>query len=255
MGTGFLVTGTDTNVGKTVLTAGLTAVFRRHGVAAGAVKPVQSGAVFRRGRPVAEDAEFYCLAAGLTGPPDEMNLYRFIPTVSPHLAAALSGESILPEALIRFCRRALRRYQVTLVEGAGGLCVPLSGPRFTVADLARELSLPLLVVARPGLGSINHTVLTVSYARHYGLAVAGIIINGLRREEAGPTEADNPGVIESMTGVPVLGVVPHLPGVKVEDGRADGLVDAVEAAVRWRELLDRLGGGIVPPTCNVVDPE
>ncbi|WP_338826424.1 ATP-dependent dethiobiotin synthetase BioD 1 [Moorella thermoacetica] len=235
---GYLVTGTDTGVGKTVITAGLTGVWRRHGVPAVAIKPVQSGAVLHSGDLIPEDVAFYRLAAGLNEPLDELNLYRFAPAVSPHLAATLSGEKVLPARLVHFCREALRRHRLTLVEGAGGLGVPLSGPQFTVADLCRELALSLLVVARPGLGSINHTVLTVSYARSYGLEVTGIIINGLRPEAAGPTEKDNPGVIETMTGVPVLGIVPYLPGVSVEEGRARGLVDAVERAVDWRALLE-----------------
>ncbi|HHW43637.1 MAG TPA: dethiobiotin synthase [Desulfotomaculum sp.] len=237
MGKGYLVTGTDTGVGKTVITAALVGVWRRRGIDALAVKPVQSGAVMQDGQLIPEDAAFYRRAAGLSLPMDELNLYRFEPAVSPHLAAQLSGESIAPGRVVDFCRQALQKHHLTLVEGAGGLCVPLSGLEFTVAHLAGELSLPLLVVARPGLGSINHTVLTVAYARNAGLAVAGIIINGQKQEEAGPTERDNPVVIEAMTGVRVLGIVPYLPAVSVEEGRTGGLLDAVEQAVAWRELL------------------
>lgn len=234
---GYLVTGTDTGVGKTVITAALAGVFRRQGIDAVAIKPVQSGAIAENGQLIPEDVVFYRRAAGLPQSVDELNLYRFTPPVSPHLAAQLSGERIEPSRVVDFCRRVLQRYRLTLVEGAGGLCVPLSGPDFTVADLAREVALPLLVVARPGLGSINHTVLTVSYAQSNGLKVAGVIINGLKSDEAGPVEKDNPGVIAAMTGVPVLGIVPYLPEVSVEEGTVAGLVDTVERTVAWRDLL------------------
>ncbi len=237
MGRGYLVTGTDTGVGKTVITAALVGVWRRHGIDAVAVKPVQSGAVEVNGELVPEDAVFYCHAAGLPYSVDELNLYRFSAAVSPHLSAELSGEKIEPSKVVQFCRKMLKRFELVLIEGAGGLCVPLSGPDFIVADLAQELFLPLLVVARPGLGSINHTVLTVAYAQSRGISVAGVIINGLREEEVGPAEKDNPRMITAMTGVPVLGIVPYLSGVSVEKRRAHGLLEAVENAVDWQYLI------------------
>ncbi|MDQ0285801.1 dethiobiotin synthetase [Desulfofundulus luciae] len=242
MGRGCLVTGTDTGVGKTVITAALVGVWRRRGIDAVAIKPVQSGAIEANGQLVPEDVVFYRHVASLPQSIDELNLYRFTPAVSPHLAAKLSGERVEPSRVVDFCRKVLQRHELVLIEGAGGLCVPLSGPDFTVADLARELSLPLLVVARPGLGSINHTVLTVAYAQNRGLPVAGIIINGLKAEEAGPAEKDNPGIIAAMTGVSVLGMVPYLPGVSVEKGSADGLVETVENTVVWEDLVSRICG-------------
>lgn len=233
---GYFITGTDTGVGKTVVTAGLAGVFRHHGIDAVAIKPVQTGATVRNGELVPEDALFYRLAAGLPQPLDQLNLYRFVPALSPHLAAKLSGEKIEPEKVVDFCWRTLLQHQLTFIEGAGGLCVPLSGPDFTVADLARELSLPLIVVARIGLGTINHTVLTVTYAKSLGLEVAGIVFNGLKQQELGPTERDNPEVIARMTGVPVLGILPHLSGVSVEKGATEGLLEAVEESVSWSQL-------------------
>jgi len=234
---GYLVTGTDTGVGKTIITAALTGIFRQHGIDAVAIKPVQSGAIIRNGNLIPEDVVFYQQVANLPQSIDELNLYRFVPAVSPHLAAYLSGEKIEPARMVDFCLKALRSYELTLIEGAGGLCAPLSGPGYTVAHLARNLTLPLLVVSRPGLGSINHTALTVFYAQNSGFKVAGIIINGLNPEEAGPTEKDNPGVIAKMTGVPVLGIVPYLPEVSVEKGITAGLIDIVEQTVAWQNLV------------------
>ncbi|WP_406678561.1 dethiobiotin synthase [Moorella sp. ACPs] len=234
---GYFITGTDTGVGKTIVTAGLAGVLRRHGIEAVAIKPVQTGALARNGELVPEDAYFYRVAAGLSHPLYQLNLYRFTPALSPHLAAKLCGEKIEPPKVIDFCRRALLRYQLTLIEGAGGLCVPLSGPEFTMADLARELSLPLIVVARIGLGTINHTVLTVAYAKSLGLEIAGIVFNGLKQQELGPAERDNPEVVARMTGVPVLGILPHLTGISVEGGVAEGLLAAVEESLSWRQLV------------------
>ncbi|AIS51919.1 ATP-dependent dethiobiotin synthetase BioD [Thermoanaerobacter kivui] len=233
---GYFITGTDTGVGKTVVTAGLTGVFRHHGIDAVAIKPVQTGAVIKNGKLIPEDAFFYRLAADLPQPIDQLNLYRFVPALSPHLAAKLCGEKIEPEKVVAFCRQTLLCHQLTFIEGAGGLCVPLSGPNFTVADLARELSLPLIVVARTGLGTINHTVLTVAYAKSLELEVAGIVFNALGQQQLGPAESDNLEIIAQMTGVPILGILPHLSRVNVEGGAVEGLLEAVEESVSWSQL-------------------
>lgn len=234
---GYFVTGTDTSVGKTVITGGLTGVFRKNGVRAAALKPVQTGGIESEDGLLSEDALFYRAAAGLLYSSREMNPCCFRQPLSPNLAARLSGEAIDPEFLAETYQRLAGENEVVLVEGAGGICVPLLDYHFTMADLARLLGLPLLVVARPGLGTINHTVLTVRYAQREGIEVKGIIINGYREEQATLAEQTNPEVIEGMTGVPILGIVPYLPDVSVESGQAGSLVEVIEAKVNWRSLL------------------
>lgn len=237
MAKGLFVTGTDTGVGKTVITGGLAGLLRKNGVKAAAFKPVQTGGIESEEGLLSEDALFYRAAAGLPYSGRDLNPCCLKPALSPNVAARISGQAIDPLAFKEAYRRLAAENDFVLVEGAGGLCVPLVDYHFTMADLAQLLCLPLLVVARPGLGTINHTVLTVRYAQNFGLEVKGIIINCYREDRAGISERTNPEVIEGMTGVPILGIVPYLPEVSVESGCAGGLIDVIGEKVNWRKLV------------------
>jgi dethiobiotin synthetase len=239
LNSGFFITGTDTGVGKTVVTAGLLALFRNAGIDAMAFKPVQSGAPKVDGVPVSQDAIFYHKASGITGDLSLCSFYCFEPPLSPHLAARTSGAVIEPLSILSRCRKLLANHRLLLVEGAGGLCVPLTGPCYTMADLAADLALPLLVVARPVLGTINHTVLTIKYALMRGLTVSGFIFNGLD-SWPGILEKDNADMIQSITGVPLLGMLPGVAGLDVDAGCPGDLVEVAGQHLRWREI-----GGIV----------
>jgi len=234
---GLFVTGTDTGVGKTVITGGLVGLFRKNGVKAVAFKPVQTGGIDSKEGLLSEDALFYRAVAGLPYSNRDLNPYCLKPALAPNVAASISRQIIDPLNLKKAYRRLATENDLILVEGAGGLCVPLVDYHFTMADLAQLLGLPLLVVARPGLGTINHTVLTVRYAQNMGLEVKGIIINYCREDQAGISERTNPGVIEGMTGIPILGIVPYLPGVNVELGCAGDLVNVIGEKVNWRKLV------------------
>ncbi|NPV93004.1 MAG: dethiobiotin synthase [Firmicutes bacterium] len=236
MSRGFFITGTDTGVGKTVVTAGLLAGLRARGIEAVAMKPVQSGGVMVDRRLVSEDARFYLSLSGISLDPGDINCYCFPAPVSPHLAARRNGEEIEPDVIKETFARLAGRYPMVLVEGAGGLCAPLREDGFTVAGLARELGLPLIVVARAGLGTINHTVLTVNWARHLGLTVRGIIVNGCSVAGPDELEQDNVRMIARMTGAPVLGVLPRIPGLSVEENRPMNLLATMNAAVDWDSI-------------------
>lgn len=236
MSNGLFITGTDTGVGKTVITGGLAGVLRKNGIKAVAFKPVQTGGIEREGELFSEDALFYRSAAGLPYSSRELNPICLGPSLSPNVAARISGQVIDPQALAEAYYRLAAENDRVLVEGAGGICVPLVDYHFTMADLARLLGTPLLVVVRPGLGTINHTVLTVRYAQYSGIEVRGIIINGYREEQATMAERTNPAVIEGMTGVPILGIVPYMPEVSVESGCAGKLIEVIEEKVDWRRL-------------------
>ncbi|HEY8347654.1 MAG TPA: dethiobiotin synthase [Symbiobacteriaceae bacterium] len=233
---GIFVTGTDTGVGKTVVTAGLAATFRRHGVDVGVMKPVETG-WDGEARPEdwPPDAAFLAAAAGCDDP-RELVVPAFYPEpLAPAVAARRAGRPVPWEALVSAYRRLAERHRLVLVEGAGGIAVPINEEK-TMADLAAALGLPVLVVARPNLGTINHTVLTVAYARQQGLRVLGVVINGWDPDSAGVAEETSPAEIERMTGVPVLGRVPRLPAVN-DPAQAEA---AVAAGVRWQEILNRL---------------
>jgi dethiobiotin synthetase len=172
---GLFVTGTDTGVGKTVLSAALAAALDAAGEPVRAFKPVVTGlddpADENDGWPA--DHVLLGMAAGMA--PDEVSPLRFGPAVSPHLAAELAGRAIDPERLLAAARASVQGGQTLIAEGVGGLLVPLRAD-CSVRDLAVALGLPVLIAARPGLGTINHTLLTLEAARAAGLEVRAVVL-------------------------------------------------------------------------------
>jgi dethiobiotin synthetase len=167
---GVFVTGTDTGVGKTVLAAALAAALHADGVDVAAFKPAVTGLDEPQdGRP----ADHELLAAAARRPADEVTPHRFGPAVSPHLAAELARTAIDPAALVAAARSL--RAEVVVAEGVGGLLVPLT-LGYTVRDPAVDLGWPVVVAARPGLGTINHSLLTVECARAAGLDVRAVVL-------------------------------------------------------------------------------
>jgi dethiobiotin synthetase len=167
---GLFVTGTGTGVGKTIVSAALLAAMRAAGEPARAYKPVVTGLSEPSGE-WPPDHELLAAVAGMD--PEDVAPLRFGPAVSPHLAATLAGEPIDTATLIEHAVASTG--DTLIVEGVGGLLVPLT-ENFTVRDLAVELGLPVLIAAQPGLGTINHTLLTVEAARAVGLNVAAVVL-------------------------------------------------------------------------------
>jgi len=237
-GRGLLITGTDTGVGKTVVAAGLARALRERGHDVGVMKPAETGWAPGRG-PWPTDADRLREAAGVDDPPDLVVPWIFEPPVAPIVAARAAGEADLLSRIVRRYRRLAARHTVLLVEGAGGLGVPIDdgddGPR-DYADLALALGLPLVIVARAHLGTVNHTFLTVRYARDRGLEVLGIVVNGLDRTRADPSAASNPGLVQERCGVPVWGPVPRLEASPTVEACADLVRDHVDLSALSRAL-------------------
>lgn len=233
---GIFVTGTDTGVGKTIVAATLARLLRMNGVSVGVMKPVTSGCREVSGELVSDDALLLSQAAGI-GISDDVAPYRLREALAPAVAARIDGVKVdFPHIKAAFDRLA-SSFDFVIVEGAGGLMVPLSGG-LLIADLALELGLPLLVVARPGLGTINHTVLTCFAARQMGLQVAGVIVNGMP-EHPGPAEQGAPHQIGSLCGAPVLGVWPHrneIDQMEIVDELSSWLDGQAETSIVLREL-------------------
>lgn len=209
MTTSFLVTGTDTGVGKTVVSGGIAAALARRGIDVGVMKPFATGALRVGGRLVSEDATFLAQAAGVRDPLDLINPICLRPPLAPAMAARVARKPI-DLRKVWAAWRALRRLHSTIVvEGVGGLLVPLV-TGFTVADLARRWKLPLVIVTRPALGTINHTKLTVLAARAHGLRISGLVINAAVPARRGLAERLNPAALEEETGLPILGEIPFL---------------------------------------------
>jgi len=208
------VTGTDTGVGKTFVAAGLAAALRRRGVDVGVMKPVASGS--------AEDARALIKASGSDDPLDLVNPVRLRDPISPHLAAKREGRTIDLRLIDRAFRELGRRHDVLIVEGAGGLLVPIRDG-FTMADLAKRLRLPLLIVARDALGTINHTTLTVEAARSRGLKVLGVVVNRSRPGRPDLAERLNPAAIAQAARVKVLASLPWRPSARAFEPIAKAL--------------------------------
>jgi dethiobiotin synthetase len=222
---GIFVTGTGTGVGKTILSAALLASMRAAGEQVRAHKPVVTGLDDPPGG-WPPDHELLALAAGMEA--EQVAPLRYGPPLSPHLASALEGEQIDRVRLIADAHAAAAGEEILILEGVGGLLVPLTGD-FTVRDLALELALPLLIAAQPVLGTINHTLLTLHSARGSGLDVRAVVLTPWP-EQPSAMEHSNRETIKRLGGVEVQG----LPMVSSPDPQA---LAAAGSQLPWRQWL------------------
>lgn len=211
---GLLVTGTDTGVGKTVIAGAIADWFRRQGRRVAVCKPAGSGCVRRREGLVSEDAEFLAHCADSSHPLDLICPVRYAEPLAPAIAAERATEPLDWELIDRAIQMMSKGSDVIVVEGVGGLMVPMDA-KHTFLDVARWLKLSAVVVARPNLGTINHSLLTVNALRAAGVKVAGVVINRYPAQSADVAAETNPRAIEKWGKVPVLCVVPDVTaGVK-----------------------------------------
>ncbi len=197
---GVFVTGTGTEVGKTVVAAAIARGLAATGLKVAVFKPAVTG-LDDAGE---ADHELLRRAAGSEQSDAEIAPYRYGPPASPHLGAALAGEEIDPQRLLAIARAAGGGADALVCEGVGGLLVPLS-PGYSVRDLTVDLALPLVVAASPGLGTINHTLLTIEAARAAGLEVASVVLTPWP-EQPTRIEESNRETISSLGEVQVEGL-------------------------------------------------
>jgi dethiobiotin synthetase len=208
---GLFITGTDTGVGKTVVAAAIANHFRRRDLRVGVCKPIATGCVHRRGGLVSEDAEFLAHHADSDFPLEVICPQRFAEPLAPAVAAERAGENVDWRVIDQALREIAAASDVLIVEGVGGVLVPLDS-KHLVLDMARWLALPTVIVARPGLGTINHTLLTSLALRGAGVPIAGVVINQYPAETADAAEETNPAVIEHWSQLPVLCLAPKFEG-------------------------------------------
>ncbi len=230
---GLFVTGTDTGVGKTFVARGIASALRARSVRVGVMKPVETGC---GPGPVRRPADAIALqaAAGSALALDRICPYRLDAPLAPDVAARLANARIDPAVIITAFRAIEQAHDITLVEGAGGLLVPISG-RYTMADLANDLDLPLLVVVDSKLGAINHTLLTLEAAATRGLAARGYVLN--HASAADEAAATNAAVLARCTDTPCLGAIAWTPAAEQDPGTVVG------PALDWNRLLPGAGGG------------
>jgi dethiobiotin synthetase len=219
---GLFVTGTDTGVGKTEVACALVAGWRARGLDVGVMKPAQSGV--EDGEPT--DADRLREAAGGADPLALVCPYSLRAPLAPAVAARLEGVEISLPHLVACAGELARRHQALVVEGAGGLLVPLTESH-TYADLAAALGFPVLLVARAGLGTVNHAALTCEALRARGIAVAGVVLNRATAA-ADPSEPHNAGEIERLTGVRVIASLPFEPDPAARRARLAERLAAVQ---------------------------
>lgn len=226
---GCFVTATDTGVGKTVVAAAIAAALRSRGMRVAAFKPVLTGADEPSDPDWPHDDAILAAASGI--PREAVTPYRFGVPVSPHLAAELAGDDALdPARLLAAFAAAASTGEAVVVEGVGGLLVPLTRD-YLVRDFACDVRLPLVIAARPGLGTINHTLLTLAAARAAGLAVAGVVLTPWP-DAPSAIEADNRATIAQLGDVEVTA----LPRLRRADPSLLAAAGATLPIDRWLTL-------------------
>ena len=224
---GIFITGTGTEIGKTVIAGGLAAALKQAGTNVGVMKPISTGDT--------ADAQFLKHAAQVD---DELSIINPIflrNPLAPSVAARIEDRDIDLRSVETAFTALGKRYDFVIVEGVGGIAVPIRDD-FLVVQLIQQLRLPVLIVATTGLGTLNHTLLTVAFARQFNIHIAGIVLNGLRQETAGLAEATNPVEIEKLTGVPVIGVVPYQKQLDTPQPDVTFLSEFINQHIAWRKL-------------------
>jgi dethiobiotin synthetase len=218
MSRGIYIIGTDTDVGKTVVAAALMHLFMKNGYRTAYFKPVASGTTIMGGSEVSADAAFVRLVSGFDEQPELTTPFAFADPVAPHLAARWSGRRINPAVIQERLQHLKNRYEVIIAEGAGGLAVPLNDEGVMQDAVIRTAGLPCLLVARSGLGTINHTLLTLAYAEKVGIRISGILFN---RFGNSPLEQDNISTIQKLSGMKAILTFPDLRTDEGEQGQAE----------------------------------
>jgi dethiobiotin synthetase len=235
---GFFIAGTDTDAGKTVVSAAVLVSLRAAGIDAVPMKPIQTGGVLRDGFLRSPDLEFCLRMAELDPDLDELRNMApviFEPACSPHLAASKTGRKISLDRILEAFENLLRRHERVVVEGAGGLLVPLTDDK-TMLDLMAMMDLPVILAARPGLGTINHTLLSIRELERSGLRLHGIIFCETTVAGWGEIEQNNLETIARIGRKRVLGRIAYMPEIAAMSPavfRKDFAIDLSDSRNEW----------------------
>ncbi|UCH80420.1 MAG: dethiobiotin synthase [Nitrospiraceae bacterium] len=209
MNKGFFITGTDTGVGKTFVATGLIKALKTRGLVVCPMKPAETGCRVRQGQLFPQDTITLIKASGVDEPIDAINPYRMKNPLAPAVAAEKEGIIVKKKVILNAYKKLSHNYELIIAEGAGGIMVPLY-KRYLFLDLVSDLDIPLLIIAHPGLGTINHSLLTLNAARKRGIRIMGLIFNHVKKTITDISIKSNPEVIARIGKVPVIGIVPHI---------------------------------------------
>ena len=226
----YFVTGTDTGVGKTEITAALAACLKKREIDVGVMKPIASGIPQKTGFK-SSDVSLLCDASGVKDSEEIVNpVFLPLPT-SPYDATKILHLSVdMPKIFEKF-QELLKHHQMLLVEGIGGIMTPIT-KNFFVADMIKAMGLETIIITRATLGTLNHTVMTIKMCQQYRIPVKGIIINFFD-EKGTPAEKNAPSTIYELTGVPIIGIVPFVKDYK----KFDALIGVLEKVIDWNVLI------------------
>ncbi|TGE37348.1 dethiobiotin synthase [Desulfosporosinus fructosivorans] len=207
MSKGIFITATGTDVGKTYVTALITKALCDNGINAGYYKAVLSGAEIINEKIIAGDAKFVFDCAKIEKEPNDYVSYILKAPVSPHLAAELENVTLELNTMYNHFNRIKSEFEYITVEGSGGIICPirLDSEVIMLTDIIRKLGLEVIIVASAELGTINHTILTVEYAKQQGICIRGIILNNY--DDKSFLHRDNKRIIERLTGIEVMAMV------------------------------------------------
>ncbi len=218
MSKAYFITGTDTEVGKTFITAGLGYVAQSNGFMIGISKPISCGGI--------EDARFYRAKLDLKDTIDSINPVKFRQPLSPYAAMKAEKISIDMNRIKKNVQKLKNGRGLVFVEGLGGALAPVKRDYY-IADMIKDLGIPAIIITRAGLGTINHTLMTIDALRKRKIRIAGIIMNGFNGRE--PSQKTNKQVIEELSGVPVIGMI-----------RAKSSFKELLKQIRAQKILEKL---------------
>lgn len=237
MSRGLFVTGTDTGVGKTLVAGGIAAALAGRGVDVGVVKPVESGCERTSNGLYPADAAFLKRMSGSEEPLEAICPIRLEAPLAPAVAAEMEGVRIELGWLVEAVRELALRHAFVLCEGAGGVYVPLDGQGACFIDLIKMMGFPALVVGRLGLGTINHTTLTVKALQAAEIEVAGVVLSQTW-PGGGLAEETNPGTVRALSGVPLLGVLPYMDSGSLDELDRSHLASVVARNLDLEKILN-----------------
>ena len=227
---GYFVTGTDTGVGKTAITAGIAGSLHKLGVNVGVMKPIATGYQQKAGYK-SSDVTILAEAAGIKDPEDLINpVFLPIPT-SPYDASKLLSVPIdMPLILTKF-KKLLSLHDVILIEGIGGIMTPIT-KNFFVADMIKAMAIETIIVTRATLGTLNHTVMTCKMCKDYDIKVKGLVINNFD-EKGSPAEKSAPTTLYELTGINIIGIIPFIKDLN----QIDKMIEMVSKKIDIKSLI------------------
>jgi len=226
----YFVTGTDTGVGKTAITAGIAGSLRMLGINVGVMKPIATGYQQKTGYK-SSDVTILAETAGVKEPEDLINpVFLSIPT-SPYDASKLLSVPIdMPLILTKF-KKLLSLHDVMLIEGIGGIMTPIT-KKFFVADMIKAMAIETIIVTRATLGTLNHTVMTCKMCKDYDIKVKGLVINNFD-EKGTPAEKNAPTTLYELTGINIIGIIPFIKDLN----QIDKMIEMVSKKIDVKSLI------------------